>query len=514
MSDDRIEKIETAHGLEKLDTPRGAGARSMAPLSPSAVSVSYSNQSPPGTGADWFGPLQPIHPIAPPEVAGRAWDFTPGYNLNTTPRPYEPVSFAALRALADSYDPVRLIIERRKDQMCRLPWVIRVKHDDTKKKRPSKAQLSAATRSRIADITDIFKRPEYAVSFSSWLRALLEDLYILDAPAIYLKRDWRGNLIRLENIDGATIKRVIDDWGRTPEPFPWSGEDFMWNGQLVTPASFDQAGFKAMNGFAFPATHQQILKGLPAANLSALDLIYRPLNIRPGRAYGFSPCEQILSTVSIAMRRAYSQLEYFREGNQPDALFSVPETWTPDQIQRYQDYFDAMLSGNLAARRRMKFVPGGGKYTPTKEAPLKTDFDEWLVRIVCFAFSYPPTAFVQLSNRSIAEEHSKVGEEEGLQSTKQWAAEFFNEIIEHHLDEDELEFAFVEEDEVDQEKQATILNSYAENGVLTLNQVRERLGEEPDPDPAANRLMVKTAAGYVPIGAASTLSNSKELPNA
>jgi hypothetical protein len=57
----------------------------------------------------------------------------------------------------------------------------------------------------------------------------------------------------------------------------------------------------------------------------------------------------------------------------------------------------------------------------------------------------------------------------------------------------------VEEDEVDQEKQSTILTKYLEDGVLTINQVRERLGEEPDPDPAANRLMVKTATGYQPI---------------
>ena len=96
--------------LTKISTPRGEG-RSMTALSPYDVSVSYgSPTAAPGTGADWFGPLQPITPIAPPEVAGRAWDYVPGYNLNTTPRPYEPVTFEALRALADSYDPVRLII--------------------------------------------------------------------------------------------------------------------------------------------------------------------------------------------------------------------------------------------------------------------------------------------------------------------------------------------------------------------------------------------------------------------
>jgi hypothetical protein len=51
---------------------------------PPGVNFSY-------TGPDWFGPLPPMQSIAPPEVAGRVWDFVPGYNLNTTPRPYEEI---------------------------------------------------------------------------------------------------------------------------------------------------------------------------------------------------------------------------------------------------------------------------------------------------------------------------------------------------------------------------------------------------------------------------------------
>ena len=481
----------------KVSTPRGDG-RSMTALTPNNVSVSFGSPSA-APGQDWFGPRQPLTPIAPPEVAGRAWDYVPGYNLNTQPRPYEEVPFAALRALADSYDPVRLIIERRKDQMSRLPWTIRVKHEG-RGKRPTKGELSAATRERIADITDLFKRPSYDVTYRSWLRALLEDLFVLDAPALFLKHDRSGNLIALQNMDGAILKRVIDDWGRTPEPFPWSGEDFYWNGKLVTRENFSQSGFRLLHGVAYPPIMQAVLKGLAATDYTALDLLYRPLNIRPGRAYGMSPCEQILSTVAIAMRRSISQLEYFKAGNMPEAIYSLPSTWSPDQVGRFQDYWDSLYSGNLAMRRQMKFIAGDGKFEALKEPPLKSEFDEWLVRIVCFAFSYPPNAFVQLSNRSIAEQHDKTGEEEGLQSTKLWASDLFNEIIEHRLDEDELEFVFVEEDEVDQAEQSKILTRYAEDGVLSINEIRARLGEEPSDDPAASQLLVKTPTGYLPIG--------------
>jgi hypothetical protein len=100
--------------------------------------------------------------------------------------------------------------------------------------------------------------------------------------------------------------------------------------------------------------------------------------------------------VSIAMRRSLAQLEYFHEGNQPDAVFGLPETWSPDKVQQFQDYWDNLNSGNWASRRKMKFNPAGAgsRYTATKEPPLKNEFDEWLVRVVCFAFSYPPSAFV------------------------------------------------------------------------------------------------------------------------
>jgi hypothetical protein len=220
-----------------------------------------------------------------------------------------------------------------------------------------------------------------------------------------------------------------------------------------------------------------------------------------------SPVEMIVTTISTAMRRSVAQLEYFREGNQPDAVYGLPETWSPDKIQQFQDYFDNLYSGNLANRRKMKFVPGGNKssYVPTKEPPLKNEFDEWLVRIVCFAFSYPPSAFVSLSNRSIAEAHEKQAEEEGLDPLKEWFADTANSIIEREFDDSgSIEFAWVETQGVDPVKQKDVLVGYAESGVLTLNQVREKIGEEPDPDPAANKLMVRTPAGYTPIGATKT----------
>jgi hypothetical protein len=56
--------------------------------------------------------------------------------------------------------------------------------------------------------------------------------------------------------------------------------------------------------------------------------------------------------VNIALRREVATLEYYRAGSAPDAVATLPKEWTIDQIKQFQDYFDALMAGNLGHRRR------------------------------------------------------------------------------------------------------------------------------------------------------------------
>jgi hypothetical protein len=445
-------------------TERGEGQRTWQ-LSPYELNVSYGQPGAAGQGADWFGPLTPITPLAPPEVAGRQWDYPSGYNLSTLPRVYEPVSFQTLQGLAEGYDLLRLVIETRKDQVARLTWTISAR--DKKSSDPRAAALRA-----------FFARPDGVHTFGDWLRLLLEELFVIDAPALYMSRDRGGHLTALLPIDGATIKPVIDDWGRTPQPFDENGAT------------------------VYPVAYQQILKGYPAVDYSVRDLIYRPRNIRVNRAYGFSPVEQIITTVNIALRRQMFLLDYFTQGNIPDSLIGVPESWTPDQIASYQKYWDAYFDGDLGRRRRAKFVPGGVAKTfiQTKEPDLKGPFDEWLARIVCFAFSISPQALTQQMNRATAETQKDLAEEEGLAPVLAWVKDLIDSVIAQEFNAPDLEFAFSAEASVDPQQQEAILSSYTSKGILTINEARAALGRDPLAEPAANRPMALTGAGYVPLG--------------
>lgn len=440
---------------------RDAGARAIIPLSPYSVSVSYNGSRVSGSASGWFGPLQPLSPVAPPSVTGRRFDYPTGYNLNVRPRTYERIGFDELRALADNYDLLRLVIETRKDQVERCHWTIRPNAEEfgSSKTKPSKALLN-----RCKEIRTFFTKPDQQTRWKRWLRPLLEQLFVFDAPTLYRRPTRSGGLFGLEVIDGTTIVPKIDEGGRV-------------------------------------IGYQQVLKGLPAVDYDLSQLIYRPRNVRADRVYGYSPVEQIVMTVNIALRRQVWQLQYYTEGNVPDALIGVPETWTPDQIGAFQAYWDSVLEGNTAQRRHAKFVPGGiaKTFIPTKEPELKNVFDEWLARVVCFCFSISPQPFVAQVNRATADTAKEAAAEEGLQPVLDWVKDLIDERIQEDFNEPDAEFAWVEEESVDPKVQSEVLVAYVKGGILRPNEARAKIGEEPDPDPVADKLGTVTAAGFVPL---------------
>jgi len=447
---------------------RRLGRRSW-PVSPYEVNISFETSNKSNEAENWFGPLEPVTPLAPPEVAGRQWDFPAGYNLSTLSRPFEPVTFSTLRNLADSYDLLRIVIETRKDQISRQSWNIVA--------RDQKQGGFAENAARISLLKNFFMRPDGIHGFSDWLRILLEEVFVTDAPTLFMSRDRSGRLRTLLPLDGATIKPVIDPWGRTPQPHA--------DGEKIV----------------YPAAYQQILKGYPAINYSVRDIIYRPRNIRVNRVYGLSPVEQIVTTVNIALRRQIYLLDYFTEGNVPDSLIGVPENWTPDQIASYQKYWDAYFDGDLGRRRRAKFVPGGvaKTFVQTKEPELKGAFDEWLARIVCFAFSISPQALIQTVNRATAETQKELAEEEGLAPILGWVKLLIDDILAGEFDGPDLEFVWGPGIETDPAAQEAILSSYATKGILTINEARAALGRAPLAETSADRPMTLTNAGYVAL---------------
>jgi hypothetical protein len=145
-------------------------------------------------------------------------------------------------------------------------------------------------------------------------------------------------------------------------------------------------------------------------------------------------------------------------------------------------------------------VPGetAAKVVQTKEPQHKDDFDEWLARIICFAFSVPPQWATKAMNRATADNQSAQSEEEGLEPTKEWVKDLIDEIVAEEFASPDLELHWLDEDEGDPE---TVLEGRVKLGAVTLNEMRDALGLDPFDNAAADRPMVLTATGFVPIEA-------------
>jgi hypothetical protein len=414
-----------------------------------------------GVGPDnWFGPMNPLVPQAQDRTEGRQFDYPVGYNLRIQPRSGENISFGTLRALADGYDLLRLVIETRKDQLEAFDWEI------VPKRKESNADAMADD---IKEVTDFLQSPDKEHDWPQWLRMQLEDLLVIDAVTIYPRLNRGGGLYAFELIDAATIKRVIDEGGRTPLP--------------PSPA------------------YQQVLKGIPAADYSRDQLVYRMRNPRTNRIYGMSPVEQVLMTVNIAMRRQMSQLDAYTQGNIPEAIAQMPENWTAKQISEFQGWWDAVLEGNSAAKRKMRFIPSLKDIKFPKEQVLKDEYDEWLARIVCFAFSVSPSALIKQVNRASGEQMADTAKEEGLMPLLRFMESHMSTLIQRFLKKPGLRFQFKIVNRVAPLDQAGIHKIYGDMEVLTPDEIREELDRDAlTPEQREEAWPTPVAPGFNPDG--------------
>ena len=446
----------------------------------------------------WASPQNPIRPTLQLGVGIRQWDFTPAINLQYTPRGDVAIKFPALWNVSNSFDLCRLMIETRKDQIVNRPWVIRVKAQPGELK--SARIKREASNADIAKVTEIFKYPDGVHDFSLWIRMWLEELLVFDAPTIYPVRSMSGEFIPggLRLISGATITPLLDNSGFTPAP--------------PNPA------------------YQQIILGIPTSNVAGQkprefsavntkrqpgdlsELIYSPRNPRVNSRWGFPPVEQIITTLAIGANRQQFLKDFYTSGNTPEGLLPMPESWTAKQIQDFQKWFDSMLAGNLQMRRRMIMIPDA-KRDPvmTKKDALVDVTDDYLIRVVAFAFSISPQNLIKQVNKGTAKESSDVAQIEGLEPYLKHIENTMNGIIARTLGINDLEFAYTDEREMDPYKQAQTDALYVDNGTYSRNAVREARGDDPDPTPEANMLCVTTPTGIVPIDGKAAAERAKAM---
>jgi|GEM_PF-1284560 len=396
------------------------------------------------------GTWSPGNPLQPQNQGQAPFQnqYKVGRNLVINPRMEDPrmTPFQVLRALADSHDITGICIKMMIDQVTGDEWDIV----------PTKKEDKSDHSKDIDTVKAFLYRPDKVHLFSDWLKLYLNDVLPIDAGTIYKRRTRGGKLYSLEVIDGATIKPLIDAYGRVPLPPN--------------------------------AAYQQIIYGMPygsADNIPGFttnDIIYRPRYPRTWTTYGFAPTEQLLMKINIMLRRDDFHLRYYTKGALPDAgLFQVDANWTPDQIAQYQELWNDVMSGNIDERLAMRFVPKGA-YTPTKEFTFDPKNDEWIARLVAVTFGVNPQAFIMAMTRATGEMQDSQQTDIGLGPLESFLEETFTDIIQNDLGFKHLRFKYIDEKKEDAKVTVDRNMQYVSRGLRTIDELRAADGLAPITD--------------------------------
>lgn len=409
-----------------------------------------------------FSPYQPIQPFGPPSILDiREWDYPTGYNLEIVNR--HIVLGEMLRGIVRGSGIIANELSARVDELVSLPWKFLLKN-------PAKGVRSEDD-PRIKELNAFFKMPDRKIPYPQWMEMIFRERYTIDAATVYIWKNRAGTKpYALEVLDGNTIMPKIDDRGRIPD---WPSLAYV-----------------------------QIVKGLPMDNFTEREIVYMPRHRwAQFPIFGYSEVEQILMEATQQVRKTMYMLNFWAEGTCPDVMVCCPENWTAEQIALWQGTFDALMSGNLKLKSKMRFIPGGGKPFEMKGSAgdlLKSEYDEWMARIVCRAFRTDPKPYIKEPEpRANSEQLQEQMRAQGLNGEMLWWSSLMERLIFLGWGWDDIGHTFDQNEEVAATDQATIDTANLSVATRTVNELRDRDGL--DAVEGGDVPLVKTGTGWMPL---------------
>lgn len=424
--------------------------------------------------SNWPNPNQPVAPIGPKGSEPLGWPFWEGQNLTYTPRPDAEYTAHQLRELA-MYPLARILIEQVKDSICSMSWSIKLKRKEGESN--ADRMKREAEDPIIKQLMEFFSYPDQENSWATWIRPFLDDMLVIDAGAILIRKTFGGKIAQLRVIPGANISRYIDDNGFTP--------------------------------MAPEPAYAQLWEGIPRVNLTTDQLIYRPYNIVPrstasSHLYGCSPTEQMAEEIKIGIERLKFVLLYYTEGSTPGVMRIVPPGVTPDRISEAMQWESSEMAGNLAKRRQVRYYQGfreegDDQIVQLKEPILSDAFDDLHIRKLAYAYGASAQRLLKMMNRAASESNQDAAEEEGTLPWVKYLKDTHDLIIQKKMGYNDYEWVPDTAHEADPKTEADILTEYVKTGQLTINESRKKRDLDPDSSPEADVPMVMTATGFVPL---------------
>lgn len=461
-----------------------------------------------------FTPLAPIVPFpidSPDAESGRPeprrLTYPVGYNLPSFPGAnFKMVTFANLRSYAEMTSIPRTCVEVRKKEVVGLDWDI-VPTDEAHEALAGDRHYQADFKERRNLALAWWRRPDpNFLNFASWLGALLEDIFVVDALTLYLhatrvsgRGPFGSDLAALEVLDGTTIYPYLDSSGASPRPPAPAYAQYYYG---VPRSEFTTV--------LLQSDEDRLRElGTPAQEYRGDQLLYAPYVARSWTPYGFPPVEQAILPITTSLRRQSWRLEFFTEGSIPGMFVIAPPDWTAQQIRQLQDALNALGNGDLGMKWRHVVLPGHTEPKPIKTADLSDIADSQIAEEVLMVFDIKPMELGLLpggksggmSSGAANKMAQSAQKRKSLKPLVRWLEDtIFNYVIQNVWRQPDLRFRFAgvddDEDTASKVKNFQILVT---SGIMTRDEVRQQLGSEPFGLPETSAPSITTAAGIIPL---------------
>lgn len=347
--------------------------------------------------------------------------------------------------MARIYPIARACINRRKSQITQLDWDITTIDEQANEE---------GFQQEINTLLQFFKAPMgHKTRMRELLTLIVDDILTLDAVVYEYQRTRGGNLLSLVPVDPSTIILRVTEDGSTPEP-----PDI---------------------------AYEQVLQGQVVARFTTDELLYEIMNPRSDSPYGYAPLESLVVQVESALRGSLYNLNYFKENNVPEGFVTLPNdvAGSKDQIEQWQDWFDAILAGDQKTVHRLKILPEGSQYTPAKkpEDMAFEKFEMWLLQQTCAVFDVQPQdiGITLHTNRATAHSQQEIGKERGLIPLGNFIKEIFDDLIQNEFGFTQLQFIWQNINPTDRKDEADIAQKEIQMGALSVDEYRIKQGREP-----------------------------------
>lgn len=454
----------------------------------------------PRTFLSQMGPEVPQYPTAldprgpSDRPLPRLNQYPLNWNLPSAPGTYKMVPFKLMRNVADMSHVARRCIEIRQKEIADVDFEISPKEEERGQFKvfpDKKAGLFDQWRTQRKALQAFFEYPDpvRGQHYRDWMSMAIEDVLVTDSLSIFEEATWGptagllgSDLRGLTIIDGTTIKPLLDIRGGPPQPPNPAYQQFIWGLPRVDMVSLlldpreDPTVQDSQRGFSFSKAEY--------LELTRDQLAYLPFTPRSWTAYGYSNIERAIMLINIALKRLDYHSSYFTDGDIPAMLLYVPETWTLDQVNRYEAQWHAKTAGSQSWKHRMNVVPGAVSADQLKPYVPDINFDDYVDRAICGAMMVDPTeAGIEpkgglggsgyMDAQDDRRKRLTVGP--GLRKFKS----YFDGVINRRVHLDSLEIRYDGLDVEDETEQHKIDLERVKTATMTPNAYRAKRGEPP-----------------------------------